>query len=36
LAKLDPEAARRLLETGEKQIPWETSSLTGDFCFRAG
>jgi len=23
-------------ETGEKQIPWETSSLTGDFCFRAG
>ena len=25
-----------LKETGEKQIPWETSSLTGDFCFRAG
>jgi uncharacterized caspase-like protein len=25
-----------LKETGEKQIPWETSSLTGDFCFRTG
>jgi len=25
-----------LKETGEKQVPWETSSLTGDFCFRAG
>jgi uncharacterized caspase-like protein len=25
-----------LKETAEKQIPWETSSLTGDFCFRAG
>ena len=25
-----------LKETGEKQVPWETSSLTGDFCFRTG
>jgi hypothetical protein len=25
-----------LKETAEKQIPWETSSLTGDFCFRSG
>lgn len=25
-----------LEETGEKQVPWETSSLTGDFCFRSG
>jgi uncharacterized caspase-like protein len=25
-----------LKETGEKQTPWETSSLTGDFCFRSG
>ncbi len=25
-----------LQETGERQTPWETSSLTGDFCFRAG
>ena len=25
-----------LKETEEKQTPWETSSLTGDFCFRAG
>lgn len=23
-------------ETGERQTPWETSSLVGDFCFRAG
>jgi uncharacterized caspase-like protein len=23
-------------ETGRVQVPWESSSLTGDFCFRAG
>ncbi len=23
-------------ETGRTQVPWESSSLTGDFCFRAG
>lgn len=23
-------------ETGHVQVPWESSSLTGDFCFRAG
>ena len=23
-------------ETGERQMPWESSSLTGDFCFRDG
>jgi uncharacterized caspase-like protein len=25
-----------LKDTGEKQTPWETSSLMGDFCFRTG
>jgi hypothetical protein len=23
-------------ETGRVQVPWESSSLTGDFCFRLG
>jgi carboxyl-terminal processing protease len=23
-------------ETGRAQVPWESSSLTGDFCFRGG
>jgi uncharacterized caspase-like protein len=23
-------------ETADRQVPWETSSLTGDFCFRQG
>jgi hypothetical protein len=23
-------------ETGRVQVPWESSSLTGDFCFRQG
>jgi hypothetical protein len=23
-------------ETGRVQAPWESSSLTGDFCFRSG
>jgi hypothetical protein len=23
-------------ETGRVQVPWESSSLTGDFCFKPG